>query len=121
MFYGSLGAVTRSRVLVRATHCSQGALQGTDYICSLCDSGYLPNDNGKCVECAWAASCDLSQCTNPQVFFNGDTSLSATCSLTSTCGTRVITEPASSLSGFCSSTKMASTCSAATMPSPVVA
>ena len=85
MFYGSLGAVTRSRVLVRATHCSQGALQGTDYICSLCDSGYLPNDNGKCVECAWAASCDLSQCTNPQVFFNGDTSLSATCSLTSSC------------------------------------
>ena len=85
MFYGPLSSVKNSKVLIRESPCTSWVYEKGKIKCSLCDSGYLPNDIGICVACPQAASCDLSSCSRAQAYFEKDTSLHATCSLTASC------------------------------------
>lgn len=52
MFYGPLsGTITKAKLLIRETHCLTWTQVSAEYLCSQCESGYLPNALGECISC----------------------------------------------------------------------
>ena len=52
MFYGPLsGTITKAKLLIRETHCLTWTQVSSEYLCSQCKSGYLPNALGECISC----------------------------------------------------------------------
>ena len=52
MFYGPLeGSITKTKLLIRETHCASWGEASGEYVCTACESGYLPTSEGVCVPC----------------------------------------------------------------------
>ena len=52
MFYGPLsGTITKAKLLIRETHCLTWTQVSSEYLCSQCESEYLPNALGECISC----------------------------------------------------------------------